>query len=462
MTTSLSNLSTDWIGSKTIFYNVKTLKISENILDVINQHDFQWDKSGLAAYCDYGYAVYGRTPIKDVLFLLPNQKISIKNNQINIEETRLDEKIFESIQDRTSSDHCIDLLRSKLEVYDSNIEETFIPLSGGFDSRMLLYFFPNKSKIKAYTYGISSPQKESFEVKTAEALANHFHIPWKHIELGNYNLYIDKFYNSFGPSCHSHGMYHHEFYDLIRKDQNKSHHLLSGLIGDAWAGSIKVSDIKSPGDLIHLAHHHQMKADSQFLNFKISSNELYEFFWEREKKRIADPRWRVVLSMRTKMMLLKYLITVPMEYSYKVYAPFIESDLALNMLKLPDHLRDNRNWQKDFLASKSLLKILGPDANMTNNLNTQALKKNAIPPLDVSALKEIFSEDYLKWINRNLLTTSGSNIKEFLDRKIKRQRVRKLIKNLGFDDVHLKAYFAYLTLYPLQQIIKSRDMATKQ
>jgi asparagine synthetase B (glutamine-hydrolysing) len=459
MTMLQSDVTSDWISSNTTFYNLKTNRASKNILDVINFQDFQWDSDGLEAFCDFGYAVFGKTPIKDVHFLLPAQVLRLENGFLKVFETTEDDKLFEKTFDPSTSEKSFDLLAAKLSQYGNNVDEVVIPLSGGLDSRLLLYFFPEPSKIKAYTYGVSQPQSDSFEVRIAEKLAQFFNVSWKQMTLGQYNKYVDDFYGVFGPSSHCHGMYHWEFYDLIRKDGNRSAHLLSGLIGDAWAGSVKVSPIASPDELINLALHHQMKADSSFLKQRNSKNGLYEFFWERENSRLDNPRWRILLSMRTKMMLLKYLITLPEKHAYSVYAPFIDQDLALSMLTLKDSERENRSWQRKFLADKKLLDVLDSPPNMSNNLNTQALKLHPVEPLDPSLLREIFDESYITWINSNLLSSPMAKVKESLHSQVSGHRLKNLLNRLKLSDQHLKAYFAYLTLYPLQQVIKARNKA---
>ena len=65
---------TDWLASKNIFYNTRTNQISDNVNDLIDANHIEFHAEGLRNYLDYGYSVYGQTPIKEIRFLLPNTK----------------------------------------------------------------------------------------------------------------------------------------------------------------------------------------------------------------------------------------------------------------------------------------------------------------------------------------------------------------------------------------------------
>lgn len=63
----MNNLfKTDWLASKSVFYNKKTKKISYNINDVIDWINFSIDQEGLYLYVLFGYSILGKTPIKNV------------------------------------------------------------------------------------------------------------------------------------------------------------------------------------------------------------------------------------------------------------------------------------------------------------------------------------------------------------------------------------------------------------
>jgi hypothetical protein len=99
----------------------------------------------------------------------------------------------------------------------------------------------------------------------ARSLAKHFKLNWQQIVLGKFHSYFDDWDKEFGLSTHAHGMYHFEFYNKIRKNLKREQAFLSGIIGDAWSGSVLPVEIKTEKDLINLSYSHGLCAKSKFL-----------------------------------------------------------------------------------------------------------------------------------------------------------------------------------------------------
>ncbi|MDD3608051.1 MAG: hypothetical protein PHQ20_04680, partial [Candidatus Moranbacteria bacterium] len=75
---------TDWLASRPVFYNEKTLKISYNINDVIDYKNLEFHSEGFNNFLDFGYSVFGQTPIKNVKFLRHSSEIFVKNGKLKI------------------------------------------------------------------------------------------------------------------------------------------------------------------------------------------------------------------------------------------------------------------------------------------------------------------------------------------------------------------------------------------
>ena len=70
-------IETDWLASTPIFYNQKTGSVSANIHDVMpSAGEFSFHPEGLYNYLDFGYSVFGQTPLADVQFLPPATRLS--------------------------------------------------------------------------------------------------------------------------------------------------------------------------------------------------------------------------------------------------------------------------------------------------------------------------------------------------------------------------------------------------
>src|SRR5690606_17110081 len=92
----------NWVGYGTVFYHEKTGKISKSIEEVIDYANLEIDLAGLSAYLDYGYAVFGRTPVKHVKYLLPNEILSMVDGKIQVTEG--EETIQHQFGKRTSEE----------------------------------------------------------------------------------------------------------------------------------------------------------------------------------------------------------------------------------------------------------------------------------------------------------------------------------------------------------------------
>lgn len=455
---SLQNeISTDWINSSTIFYNLDLNTHSHCIEDVIDFSRFEWDTEGLQSFFDFGYSVFGHTPIKNVRYLQPDETIQIQHGKLIIKKNNSLDALYESIDDRTHPQNVLSMIEDTVANTLKSVDGTLlIPLSGGYDSRILAYFSKSFPKLIARTYGISENQRDSSEVTRASYLSKKLSLNWKQVQLNNFNKYLDEYVNIFGPSTHAHGMYQYEFYTKILDEEViKPTHLLSGIIGDIWAGNVYIEPISGPSDLINLSRNHSMSARSQFLNKKSLNLHLYENYWEQEKHRLSNPRWRIICSTHLKMILLKYLLYLPKSLGLETHAPFLNKDIALGMLCLDDSLRENRIWQQTFLDSIGLLNIDQRIPNNSNVLDTHGLKHHCPPPLSKKLLSEIIEPVYIDWINKNLLNNMHSMFRHYA---VTKGRPKRLVQRLKITDPHLEAYYAYLTIYPLEQLIKKRIM----
>ncbi len=188
-------------------------------------------------------------------------------------------------------------------------------------------------------------------MQIAKRLSERLGANWRQIELGHYLTLLDSWYALYGVSTHAHGMYHMEFYKKFLMQVHEPCRLLSGLIGDIWAGMI-LPPITSPEDCRNLFYTHGICIPPHLL--RIRDNSLLEGFFAKNKNRLQEPRLRVVAAMRFKMALLSYLLRVPESLGLQPYAPYIEPELAMAMLNLPQKLREGRVWQSKFLLENGI------------------------------------------------------------------------------------------------------------
>jgi hypothetical protein len=449
--------NTDWLGFNSVFYNRRTKQVSPCIHDLIDYSNLEFDNEGLRYFVEYGYSAFGLTPIKDIHFLQTNETLKQDANG-DLTVSNKDDFTKQILDAKSTETETVDLIRDKLTTWLTSKTQTsvILPLSGGLDSRFLACLLPCKEQINAFTYGISKAQNESFEVIRARAVATRVGIKWQQIKLGNFHDYINQWLELYGPTTHAHGMYHIEFYENIKKLGYRNLPLLSGIIGDAWAGSFTKKIINTPDDITSLAYNHGVCIPSDAL-YTVAEKHRQILFFETNREYLDNVRWQTVASMRKKIILLSYLIRVPTKLGFSAWSPFLDLDVVKSMLSLPDKSRENRKWQRDFLEKFNLGRdIDNLPANHSNSLDLDANRQKPLPPLDVSVLREIVREDFVDNINK-LISRSGPL-------SLIRSKIGKLLlgerKELASTS-SLAAYNSYVVLKPLEQLLLSRNRYLK-
>ncbi|MDR2285441.1 MAG: hypothetical protein LBE37_19670 [Sphingobacterium sp.] len=448
----------NWVGFDTVFYNESTGKHSLSINEVIDFPNLEIDREGLAAYLDFGYCVFGRTPVKHVRYLLPHQLLKQIDGKLQVEDGA--DTTLAYLEKRTTEEEVLELLRKSVQDWESSFtEDILVPTSGGFDSRLLNLLVSDKSRIHAYTYGTSNKQGKSREVVYAKELATRLGIHWERVDLGSFNGYQNDWFSLFGCSVGAVGTYHMEFFDKIKGiEQGNGLRMLSGIIGDAWAGAVAVRPITSAMDYRILGHTHQMTADSQRA-MGVDYRGLIESLYDKQKDLLQEPKYRIITAMRTKMMLLKSLITIPNHFGYQGYSPFLEENIALAMLNLPDDRKVDRIWQREYFKNNNVLFEQERHAyTYQNSLNYYALSQHKLELLDVDVLKEVINVDYLQWINNKLQHISGAQ--RIYQTLMHTPKVKGVMKMLGFKNELIQAYFAYTTLKPIEKLLIKRNHDT--
>lgn len=445
----------DWLGTTPVFFDEKRRRFSSLFADLAPSRGNldSFDQEGLSNFIDYGYSVFGKTPLKGVSFLQPNT--SLWRNRTGQFFVQQDADPFFQARSKLSEPEIFDLLTAKVQKWERGLpgdHEIVLPLSGGFDSRLLLWALKDKDRIRAYTYGTSPVQSASFEVSYAKQLAQKFRVRWQHIQLGTFHRYLEPWNALFGLSVHAHGMYQMEFYSKIKQMLPGSHSVLSGIVGDSWAGSVGRYELKTSKDLGRLAYSHGLNADSKRLTNRPNSSPALEAFWSHHSEFLDDARYQVLTIIRIKMMLLSYLLKVPEVFGFNAWSPYLDSELALAMLDLKPERRKNRAWQRDFLDNQGLVvdRPAGP-LSRVNNLNFQALRAVPLDPLPTPTLSQLFDPAYIAWVNRwvsqSLPARAHNRLQEV-------PRVGKILREGPLKRSPMKAYPAYLCLFPVAQFLK--------
>ncbi len=376
---------TNWLGSNLVFYNELT-GISSNVFsEVLVGSELKIDREELRNFLKYGFSFYGKTPIKGVRYTLPNTILRKFANGC-IQEVPQDDPMEKLVGKKSSEQSVHEKIGQWMSSFHTknSSKSIILPLSGGLDSRLLAVYCKDHSNVNSFTYGISRRQSQSSEVILAKQVAAACNIKWEQITLGKFHNYLDINNNIYGLSTHAHSMYHFEFYkgilDYLGNSNAKT--VLSGIYGDVWAGSWKFPEINHPKDVRKLAVTHGMVGSrSQFFDPDYVS-ESEETYFRLNAEKLKDPVFRVVEAARLKVVLNRHLIATPNYFGLHVDSPFLEIDIASEMLNLDPKRRNQRKWQSEFLDGKlPELSKRNPKFKIHNVSDLQATIQVPVPQL---------------------------------------------------------------------------------
>lgn len=377
-------IENDWLGSIPIYYDLKS-KIVSTLINKVVSNNFKIDSVGLPYYLRYGFSVFEHTPIKDLHFLRYYSKIVIKNNVMRV-KYKVD-SFIDRVRGVSKSNETIREIDNYLKNGEGRtVGDVYIPTSGGYDSRLLNMLFCNKKRIRSFTYGITYqsllPQRE---VEYAREVTGRLGISWREIKLKYFHKHCDEWFRLFGCSTHLHGMYHIEFYARSLARVSKKRTLLSGIVGDLWSGGLEIRKITSSKDLRQLAYTHEIHIDEKYSKFdfeeKLSSN-----YYKKYKKSIDNARTYPIHTVRLKMILLSYLMSIPDYFGMPSWTPFLNFNIVKKMLTLPESERENRVWQKNIFKKNKL----DVEKKIVSQTNLNTLNKDAFIFYPLKQINEVF------------------------------------------------------------------------
>lgn len=453
----------NWIGTSPRFFNSINHEVFGSQLAHMDGLDK--DELGLFLYLNAGYCLFGKTPYRNVSFLRANQ--TLMGPQILDTNYEFLENLVS--QDTSQVDSVVNSISKWVDKMEKSTKgKIVVPLSGGLDSRLLLSMISDRSRIEAFTYGQSWDESKSNEVKKAEALSKKMGFSWHHITLNGFSKFTRAWIENRGASSHAHGMYQMEFYSQIEKLVPKNSVVLSGIIGDALAGSLPKFRICEPNDLWKTTLSHQINASSLVSHFESEdlhqiANEYLRFEFEYYEPLYHSKRATDLLTLQNKNMLLRYLVEIPEVFGLESRSPFLDERIGTDLLRLEENERENRKWQKDYLKSIGLDdERLGKRGVHNNTLNFAEINSGRVDLSLLGALgifheeEKVFAEVRTRiqvlqsrWL-RIAVVLSQIPLSSIFGRVMLR------LKRNNYQS-GLRMYYAYLTLITLKYKVRSNQ-----
>lgn len=416
----IQTYQTDWLNSMPVYYNTKTHRVALNMNDVVDWTNFEFDPEGLYNYLRYGYQILEQTPIKHVKFLRHSSKLTLylddkANPRYQIEHS---EDPIDAIEKKTTDVSTVtNLLQSRIRKFEEDSQahnkRFLLPLSGGYDSRLLALFINEKQRIDAFTYDISLNGRFCFETVWAQEVCKRLGIRWNLLHLTDYfqDKFVEKNFDLFCLEMPIHACYHMEMYEQIKSSHLNDYIVLSGSVGDWWnAFKVPINPPRNPLDFDGMFFNHGISIPTEFIQIKTSHEVKTEFFEKNASRLSRDDIYRIVTARRGRMGLATYIYRTANQY-FETFTPYYDFEIAIAQLLLPEDQKHDRSWIKALLAKNNLDVESMPRQTISyNNIQDAIAMSNALTKdigLDPKHFRGLVSEDRVSWINSQISTLKG-------------------------------------------------------
>jgi hypothetical protein len=451
----------DWLASHPYFYNIRTGASGHDINGVVDLGDLAFDPEGFNDYLDFGFSVFERTPVRDVRLLRHSSRLW-RDPDGGLRVEYLDDPAYPLLERRSTVPEVLDLAEARVNAAAGEVGDIVVPTSGGCDSRLINLLINDRPRIRAFTYGVSDDPRRSTEAVKARELARRLGLEWRLVPLGDFHEFLDDWDALFGVSTHAHGMYHMEFYHHILQWVGAGSRLLSGACGEWFEGDDPevrvIPTLDGPDDVYTVFRYGRLNADSSYSRFR-SERAGAQLLLETEPRIRDEMLPRVFTVVRIRLMLLSYLLGVPAAFGLEPRAPFLDIDLAMRMLTLPAELREERRWLYRFFAESGVdLENLTLPVDNQNTLNYRGLRGRPLRPLDARILSEVVHPEYVHRVNLEVGPLGLSwEVLWRLGWTPGFRRAVNVARRWGLTERRLAAYGAYLTLLPIEKLLRRRD-----
>ena len=443
----------DWLGSIPIFYNKEKLIIST--LSNKTNFDNKIDYKGLCDFSLYSYSVFENTPFTNTKYLRFYSKLIVCSNQIQIEYKNDPVK---SINNKTQTD--TNNLIDEIKNYINSVEDTYsskvlIPTSGGYDSRLLNALAKNKQNCYSYTYGVTNKRTDCYEVVYAKEVCKRLNINWKEIKIDKHCSYHNVCNKIFGFSSFNISNYHIDFFKKIKQDNNSDFILLSGIIGDLWAGNLNKIEINTFTDFRNFTYNHKIEINKKFLLQNENSDEMLQYF-KNYKYLFNNDIYQPIYIARQKILFLSFLTILPEYFGIPTFTPYLNFNIAKKGLLLSKQNKTNRVWQKEFFKENNLLvEEYNLNYKRHNRLHYMVYKNKHKFEFDYNILNEIFDENKLKEIISELSSKNiFSKIMFYLTTKrYLKEVLRRIFK---IENKFNKNFYNYMGIKTIELSLKNK------
>jgi hypothetical protein len=218
----------DYAGSIPVFYSFRIGFVASNIEKCVTKATkvslADIDYESLYGFMRFGHFIWDETAWKHIKQLLPNRKTHVRPDSTVVKVEKMNQTFVKSDRKHMSlnsvATELYELNRNLITDSLRNSESILLPLSSGYDSRMIFSVLAEndtfRERLTCFTYG----NMGALEVEAAKKLCANANVQWSHVDLPSNFLkknYLLDTANIFGSSMHMHAMYQFEVIEVLER-----------------------------------------------------------------------------------------------------------------------------------------------------------------------------------------------------------------------------------------------------
>jgi hypothetical protein len=367
-------IENDYAGSIPVFYSQKNGFVASNIEPCVylatNSTLSDISYENIYGFLRYGHFIWDETAWKHIKQILPDSRYRFSSEGVLISTEYLQTiKATDSratFTDKVIADDLFELNRSLVTRSLVDSDEIILPLSSGYDSRMIFSVLANDKqlscKTRCFTYGSIG----SIEVEGGRRLTKLKGVDWHYVNLPCRFLdkrYLKEIADIFGASLHMHGMYQVEFYEQIKSKYgiSPSARLTSGFMTGVPAGQhnslLQITELDSRlTDVMNHFSQSKVWKDEDLEKMPVFAGKQYLEIAE-QRFRLAFDRFEGEIYQKTVMFDVwtrqrNFISYYPrtLEWQIPTVSPHMCAEYANFFMSLnEDHLRNRRAVELMFL-----------------------------------------------------------------------------------------------------------------
>jgi asparagine synthase (glutamine-hydrolysing) len=368
------------------------------------QTEKQFDQDAVDSFLASGYVINDLTLIKNIYQVEAGSYAVLGNTKMSKYYHNVSRETINNYNIKTGAQKSVELLHFIFKNYLNALNDRFIaiPLSGGFDSRLVASMVAryHPENVLCYTYGI----KDNKEVAPAKEVARRLGFKWINIVYDKEiikDFLQDDFFNEYYPfvSNLSSMFFMQEYFAVKYLRLNKlipdNTVFISGFSGDMLAGSYLTSTLKEQMSREEISG---FIFREYFRLIRLKSREkanVIKLIGEKIPDNVSET-WKVIEMWDIKERHAKFIVNSAKVFSFFGYDyvfPLWDNLLMDYFLNLHFSLRLNRRLY-EYTLQEYIFK--DPDLNLKNEINPVPLQKSfqrfkeIIKPLVPAKIRNLF------------------------------------------------------------------------